>query len=337
MPYSARYVKPNHNSRPNAPVGPGIRQTGTKPGLLARIVGAKTRLQMHNALQGYLFLLPWLVGLLVFFGGPVLACVILGFTEYDILSVPRFVGFDNYSKAFFDDYLFWPSLGRTLYFACVGVPISLFGSLILAILLNQRLKGTNLFRMIFFVPHLMPIVAVAIIWFWILHPKLGPVNAYLAELGLPGPGWFTSRTWVMPSMILVYIWMAMGGNRMLIFLAGLQGVPDELYEAAKLDGAGAFKRFRHVTLPMISPTILFNVVLGVVGAMKVFGLVFATTKGGPAYGSWVLALHIYEQAFEYFRFGYGSALAWIFAVILLTFTVIQLKASGRWVFYAGAG
>lgn len=313
---------------------PNARQRA-KPSLLGRMVGAETPLQVREALEGYLFALPWILGLLVFFGGPILASMGLSFTEYDILSTPKFSGLENYQQAFFNDKLFWPSLGRTFYYALIVVPLALFGSLLLALMLNQKLRGTNIFRTIFFVPHLTPIVAVAVIWAWLLHPNLGPVNGYLAKLGLPEPGWFTDRSWAVPSIIMVSIWMALGGNSMLIFLAGLQGVPIELYEAADLDGASDWAKFRNVTLPLISPTIFFNMVLGIIAALKVFGLAFVTTQGGPAYATWFFALHIYNQAFEFFRLGYGSALAWILAVVLILFTLLQLRLSGRWVYYEG--
>jgi len=308
-----------------------------RPSLLARLVGAQTKLQTREAIEGYLFALPWLLGLIIFFGGPILASMALSFTEYDILGAPRFTGLDNYARAFFDDKLFWPSLWRTFYYAGIVVPTSLAGSLLLAILLNQKLKGTNLFRTIFFVPHLTPIVAVAVIWSWLLHPNLGPINGYLEQLSIQGPGWFTDRQWAIPATILVSIWMQLGGNAMLIFLAGLQGVPTELYEASDLDGASGWAKFRYVTLPMISPTIFFNLVLGIIAAMKVFGLAFVTTAGGPAYATWFFALHIYHQAFEFYRLGYGSALAWLFAVVLIAFTLVQLNLSKRWVYYEGEG
>ena len=308
-----------------------------KPTVLARIVGAENKLQTREAIEGYLFALPWLFGLLIFFGGPILASMALSFTDYDILGTPRFTGLDNYSRAFFDDKLFWPSLWRTFSYAAVVVPISLAGSLVLALLLNQKLLGTNIFRTIFFMPHLTPIVAVAVIWSWLLHPSLGPINGFLEQLSIEGPGWFTDRQWALPATIVVSTWMLVGGNAMLIFLAGLQGVPTELYEASELDGASNWAKFRHITLPLISPTIFFNLILGIIAAMKVFGLAFVTTAGGPAYATWFFALHIYHQAFEFFRLGYGSALAWLFAVVLIAFTLLQLKLSRRWVYYEGEG
>lgn len=304
---------------------------------MRRLLRAESDMQARKAVFGYLFLLPWLAGLLVFYVGPIIASAYFSLTEYEILSSPRLVGLANYKTAFFEDRLFWPSLRRTFTYALVSVPLGLVGSLVLAILLNQGLKATNVFRTLFFLPHLTPSVAMAILWVWLLHPQTGPVNAMLGKLGIPGPGWFSSQQWAIPSLILISLWAGMGGNRMLIFLAGLQGVPDELYDAASIDGAGTWRRFWNVTLPMISPTMLFNLVLGVIGALKVFTMAFVATEGGPAYATWFYALHLYRQAFDYFRMGYGSALAWILAVILLVFTFVQLRMSKRWVYYAGEG
>src|SRR5919206_483071 len=210
----------------------------------AGLVGASTPLQARKALWGYVFLLPWAIGLIVFWLGPILASFAFSFLQYDMISAPTFVGLDNYIKAFTGDDLFWPSLSRTFTYSLVVVPIGLSGAL---------------------------------------------GNAF-------------------------------GGNSMLIFLAGLQGVPDSLLDAAEIDGAGRWAKFRHVVLPMISPTLLFNLILGIIGALRVFTLAYVATKGGPAYATWFLAYHIYQEAFQYFRMGYGSALAWIFVITLLIFT-----------------
>lgn len=307
-----------------------------RSGLLGRIVGGDTRLATHKALMGYLFISPWIIGLLVFIAGPILYSLYLSFTDYDILSPPRFSGVSNYVRALTGDRLFWPSLGRTAYYALVSVPILLAGSLGLAILLNQKLKGTNTFRTFFFLPHLTPDVAMAILWVWLLHPKLGPVNSMiLSKIGLPDFPWLTDPKTVIPSLILMSVWLGVGGNRMLIFLASLQGVPQELYEAAELDGAALWAKFRHVTLPMISPAILFNLIIGIIGALQVFSVAFVATEGGPSYGSWFFALHIYNQAFAYFRLGYGSALAWLLLLIVLALTLLNFTLSKRWVFYHG--
>ena len=302
---------------------------------LTWLVGADSDFQKKDALLGYLFALPWLLGLLVFIGGPMLYSFYLSFTEHSIVDTPTFVGLENYRRALFEDELFYTSLARTFYFAIIVVPTALIGSLLLAILLNQNLRGRTFYRTIFFIPHLTPEVAMAVIWLWLMHPQLGPFNAALKSIGLPGFEWLSSRATVVPSLAFIAFWAGVGGNRMLIFLAGLQSVPTELYEAADMDGAGGMRKFWHITLPMISPTMLFNLVLGIIGALKVFNLAWVATNGGPAYGSWFFALHVFENAFEFYRLGYGSALAWIFAVILIIFTLVQLWTSNRWVYYAG--
>lgn len=304
-------------------------------GVLGRLAGAKSRQQAHEAKWGYIFLLPWLIGLVVFWIGPILASAYFSVLEYDVLSEPVFIGVQNYVRAFTGDKQFWPSLWRTLYFSIISVPIGVFGSLLLAMLLNQAIRGTNIFRTLFFLPHLTPAVALAVLWVWLFHPSVGPVNTMLSWIGIDGPGWLASKQWALPALIIISLWAGLGGNTMLIFLAGLQGVPQELLEAAEIDGAGGWSKFRNVTLPMISPTLLFTLILGVIGALKVFTLAFVATRGGPSYATWFYALHIYNQAFNYFRMGYGAALAWIFVLVLLVFTYMQLSLSKRWVYYAG--
>lgn len=314
----------------------GLPKQEHKPGLLARIVGSKTQYQTRKALWGYLFALPWILGLIVFWGGPILASLYYSFTEYGVTGTPKYTGLANFTRAFTTDDLFWSSLGRTFTFAVIFVPVAITGALVLAILLNQKLKGTNIYRTIFFVPHLLPAVAIAVVWSFLLAPKLGPINEFLRSIGIAEPpAWLSSRDSALWSVIMINVWAAMGGNTMLIFLAGLQGVPQELYEAADIDGAGGFSKFRNVTLPLISPTIFFNVVLGIIAALKVFTTAFVTTQGGPSYATWFFALHIYNEAFKYFRLGYGSALAWVLAIILIAFTFVQIYYSRRWVHYEG--
>jgi multiple sugar transport system permease protein len=305
--------------------------------LLASLVGVNTMMQARDALWGYVFLLPWIIGLIVFFLGPIILSFLLSFTKYDVITPPQFVGLANYETAFTGDDLFWPSLWRTFEYSIVVVPVGLFGSLLLALMLNRGLPGTGFFRTAFFLSTLTPAVALALLWSWILNPDIGPINVALRAIGIPGPGWLADVHWALPSVILINLWGSMGGNTMLIFLAGLQGVPQELYEAAAIDGASGWARFRHVTLPMISPTFFFNLVLGVIGALKVFTTAFVVTggNGGPNYALWFFALHIYQQAFSFFKMGYASALAWIFVVILLAFTYFQVVLSRRWVYYAG--
>lgn len=314
----------------------GTESVSRKLSWLSWLVGAKSTYQTHKALYGYLFALPWIVGLIVFWGGPILASLYFSFTEYGITNSPKFTGLANYAHAFGKDDLFWSSLGRTFTFTVIFVPTAVGGALMLALLLNQKLKGTNIYRTIFFVPHLLPAVAIAVLWSFLLAPKLGPVNEFLRAIGIAHPpNWLSSRDSALMSVTMINVWAAVGGNTMLIFLAGLQGVPQELYEAAEMDGAGAWSKFRNITLPLLSPTIFFNVVLAIIAALKVFTTAFVTTKGGPSYATWFFALHIYNEAFSYFRLGYGSALAWVLAVILIVFTFIQVWHSRRWVHYEG--
>ena len=294
-----------------------------------------SRARRREALVGYLYLLPWIIGFVLFTAGPMLASLYLSFTEYRITSPPTFIGLTNYQTALFDDPLFWSSLGRTFYFALVSVPIGLVGSLLLAMLLNQGLRGTSLLRTTFFLPGLTPIVATALVWTILLQPETGLINYALRLLDIEGPKWFGSVKWAIPGLILMTTWRSLGSNRMIIFLAGLQGVPNALYDAAAIDGANSWHRFRHVTLPMISPTLFFNLVLGVIAALRIFAAAMIATQGGPAYATWFFALHIYSQAFEYFEMGYGSALAWLFLLVMLAFTYIQFRSSSRWVYYEG--
>jgi multiple sugar transport system permease protein len=289
----------------------------------------------REALAGYLFLLPWALGFALFVAGPMLASAALSFTAFDVARPPRFVGLDNYVTAFTTDDRFLNSLKLTFIYAIVSVPLALLGSLLLAVLLNQRLRGTALYRTFFFLPSLTPAVAVAILWTWLLQPDVGLFNYLLSLVGVTGPKWLGSTEWAMPSLIMIALWTGIGGNRMMIFLAGLQGVPQELYDAADIDGAGALQRFRHVTLPMISPTMFFNLVLGIIAALKVFTVAFIATQGGPAFSTWFISLHIYSQAFKYLEMGYASALAWIFTLILLVLTAVQFRASRHWVHYEG--
>jgi multiple sugar transport system permease protein len=187
----------------------------------------------------------------------------------------------------------------------------------------------------FFLPSITPVVATALLWVWILNPDFGLINYSLSLIGIEGPKWLGSPQWAKPSLILMHLWSAVGGGAMLIFLAGLQGVPKELEEAALVDGANVLQRFRHVTLPMITPTIFFNLVLGIIGALQVFTVAFVATQGGPSYGSWFYALHLYKQAFDYQRLGYAAALAWIFLVVVLLLTLLNFAFSRKWVYYRG--
>jgi multiple sugar transport system permease protein len=315
-----------------------IKGSGSSPGpnWLGQLVGAKTDFQTKRALWGYVFALPWVLGLIIFFGGPILASAYLSFTSYEVIGTPRWIGLENYVRAFTRDDLFWSSLGRTFTFSGVFVPAAIIGSLLLAVMLNRKLIGTNIYRTIFFMPHLIPAVALAVVWIFLLQPRLGPINMFLRDMGVENPpAWLAARNSALYSVIMINVWAAVGGNTMLIFLAGLQGVPQELYEAADMDGAGGIRKFWNVTLPLLTPTIFFNVVLAIIASLKVFTTAWVATQGGPSYATWFFALHIYQEAFQYFRLGYGSALAWVLAVILMFFTLVQVYYSRRWVHYEG--
>ena len=293
---------------------------------------------LQEAIAGYLFASPWLIGLVLWTIIPIFASLYLSFNDYHVIKPPIWTGLDNYITALSGkDDQFWPSLGRSFRYAAQVVPVSLAGSLILAIMLNQGLRGTSVFRTLFFLPHLTPLVAMAILWKWLLHAEVGPVNYVLAEIGLPKIPWLATQKWALTSLSMIGIWGAIGGNEMLIFLAALQGVPQELYEAAELDGAGRWGRIRHVTVPMISPAIFFNMIIGIIGALRVFAMAFVATNGGPGYSTTFYGLWLYNHAFKFFRMGYGCAMAWILAVILFGLTYIQISASNRWVYYAAEG
>lgn len=287
-------------------------------------------------IYGYLFLLPWLIGFLGLFLGPGLASLYLSFTNYDVLSSPEFIGTGNYVRMFSQDDLFWPSLGRTFYYATVAVPLGVIGSMFLAIFLNASIRGIATYRTFFFVPSLVPLVASVILWKWLLNGDFGIINQGLRGLGLDPPLWFGDRRWAIPSLISMNLWQTIGGVQMIIFLAGLQGIPDSLYDAAAIDGANSWQKIRNVTIPLLTPTIFFNTVLGIIGALQTFAAAFVATEGGPGFATWFYSLHIWKHSFDYWNMGYGASLAWFFAIIIISLTILQIRLSNRWVFYYGA-
>lgn len=295
----------------------------------------RSNARRREAIEGILYTSPWIIGFWVFVAGPLFASMWFSLTKYNVLRPPQFIGLQNYIVAFTNDPLFYPSLWRTFYFALLSVPLAMVGSLFVALLLNQKLIGTSVWRTLYFLPTLTPIVAAALLWRWMLNPDVGLVNYLLEKIGIQGPGWLSSTTWAIPSLVIMGLWASVGGSRMIIFLAGLQDVPTELLEAAEIDGAGTWAKFWKVTLPMITPTVFFNLVLGIIFALRTFDVAFVATAGGPARATWFISLHIYQNAFVSFDMGYASALAWVFFVVLFALTFIQFRLSGRWVFYAG--
>lgn len=305
----------------------------TVPSAIAR--RGVSPLRRREAIEGYVFLLPWLIGYIAFSGGPIIASAYLSFTKYNVLLPPKFIGLQNYVYALTKDDLFIPAIVKTFYYAILVVPPAIVLSLAIAVLLNQKLAGTSFWRTMFFLPTLTPVVAAAILWRWMLNPNVGLVNYLLADVGIQGPGWLSSIEWAIPSLALIGLWTSVGGAQMIIFLAGLQNVPQDLVEAAQIDGAGAWTRFIHVTLPMVTPTIFFNLILGIIFSLRTFDVAFVATNGGPARATWFISLHIYQNAFVSFDMGYASALSWMFFILLLIVTYFQFRLSGSWVFYAG--
>jgi multiple sugar transport system permease protein len=288
----------------------------------------------RKALEGYLYISPFLIGFAVFTAYPLLASLYLSFTNFNLLTAPEWVGLDNYVRAFRGDNLFWSSLGRTAQYTLILVPLGIAASLGAALLLTRGFAGTSLFRTFFFLPSITPIIASVLIWLWILQPSIGVLNYLLSLVNIPGPPWVQSTTWAIPSLILLSLWNTAGGTRMIVFLAGLQGVPVELYDAAKIDGASAWQRFLNVTIPLISPTIFFNLIVSIIGALSVFSVAYIGTQGGPAYATYFYVYHLYTTAFQYSLMGYAAALAWIFLVVVLMLTAVQFRLQQRWVYYA---
>jgi len=294
----------------------------------------KTRsLRQREELAGYLFILPGILGLLLFSVIPLGAAFVLSFTDYNMLQSPDWVGFRNYSYAFTDDDLFWPSLRRTFYFVLLDVPLGILLSLALAVLLNQKFRGTSVFRTLFFLPSITPAVAAIFFWVWLLNPFFGIVNYALDKFGILGPLWLQGTGSAMPSIAIISLWATSGGTRMIILLAGLQGIPQDLYDAAEVDGAGSWRKFINITVPMLTPTLFFITVLSVINALRVFTSVYIGTEGGPAYATWVFSYHLFKQAFQFFEMGYASALGWIFFVVIMAFTIIQFRLQSKWVHY----
>ncbi|MBB6049954.1 carbohydrate ABC transporter permease [Armatimonas rosea] len=282
---------------------------------------------------GLALISPWLLGFLIFTAGPMLASLYLSFCKYDLHSL-QFVGTKNYEVLLTRDPLFWKSLGNTALYVLFSVPLGLTGSLLIAVLLNQKVKGIPVFRTLFYLPSLVPAVASALVWQWVFHPDAGILNFALSKVGVHGPKWLQDPKTALMSLIIMSLW-GIGGSRMLIFLAGLQGVSDELYEAAQLDGADGLTCFRHITLPMLSPTIFFNLILGIIGSFQVFTSAYIMTGGGPDNATLMYVLYLYNNAFRFFKLGKASAMAWILFIMLLGFTGIQFKNASKWVYYEG--
>jgi multiple sugar transport system permease protein len=276
------------------------------------------------------------VGFLVFTAGPIVVSAYLSLTDYQILVPPKWVGLANYARALSGaDEIFWKAVYNTIYFAVLFVPLSIAGSLAAALLLNVRMRGQAIFRTMFFIPSITPEIAAVFLWVWILSPEFGPLNNILYAIGLDGPGWLGSPVWSKPALILMSLWGAIGGSTMIIFLAGLQGIPTELYEASEIDGATTWQEFLNITVPMLSPAVFFNLVVGMIGALRVFTAAFVATNGGPTYSTTFYMLYLFNNAFRFLYMGYASALAWLFMVLVIVLVVAQVYLGRRWVYYEG--
>ena len=291
-------------------------------------------LLLREYIAFYLFASPWLLGLLVFTLGPMIASLMLSFADYPVIVAPKWIGLKNYVDLFTDDKLVWQSLKVTLLYSLGAIPMTLCFSFFVATLLNQQIKGVKIFRTIYYMPAVISGVPVALLWMWMLNPEFGLVNNALRWVGIKGPQWFFSTTWVIPAFIIMNLWTI--GVTMVIFLAGLKGIPDHLYEAAEIDGAGPWSKFRNVTLPMMSPIILFNVVIGIIDSFQIFTPAFIITNGGPANASLFYGLYLYNNAFKFFKMGYAAALAWLMFLIILALTGLVFRSTARWVYYEGS-
>jgi multiple sugar transport system permease protein len=292
-------------------------------------------LRRREARAGFLFILPWLIGLLVFQAYPILASIYLSFTNYNIIQPPRWVGLDNFSTMFTADTDFWSGVGNSIYYAAIAVPVGLILSLALALVLNMRVRGVGIYRSLFYLPALAPPVVSTVVFLMLLDPNQGIINTLLRSVGLPGPAWFLDPSWSKPALILLYLWNA--GTYVLIFLAGLQEIPQTLIEAALIDGANRWQRFRHVTLPLLSPVVLYNLVMGVIWSFQVFdqALTVGGNTGDPLGSTLMFMVLIYRDAFQYFQMGYASALSMVLVLVVVAMTALIFRTSRLWVYYEG--
>ncbi len=313
-----------------AEIAAGTERRKRKPGAFAQFKLAFTGLRREETIAGYLFLLPNLVGFIVFMLFPIFFAFYIMLTDWSLAKAPEFVGLKNF-ETMVNDRLFWKSLGNSFYYTFVAVPTGIFIAFWLALALNRKMRGIIFFRTIYFLPQITLTVAAATIWRWIYQPEIGMINHILEIFGIDGPKWIHDTKWAMPSVIIMSNWQGIG-FAMLILLAGLQGIPEEYYEAASIDGASGWQRMRFVTLPMLSPAIFFVVVTSLIGAFQSFDQFYVLTEGGPAHATTPLTLYIFQNAFSFFKMGYGAALAAVLFVIILIITIIQWHLAKRWVF-----
>jgi multiple sugar transport system permease protein len=288
-----------------------------------------------DAIWGYFFISPWIIGLIAFSALPILSAIYYGFTRYDIFTPPVWIGLANFKKMFTADPLFWKSLYNTAYYVCISVPLRLLLAFTLAMLLNSRIRGMAVYRSLVYLPMVVPIVAAAILASWILHPRIGVMNYLLSLLKIPAIRWMVTERWSKPAIVLVSLWRI--GESMIIFLAGLQGIPTQLYEAAAIDGATPRIKLLRITIPMLTPVILFNLIIDIIHSFQVFAFAMIMTKGGPLNSSLFFVLYIYQQSFNFFHMGYACGLATVLFFIILGLTILVFRSSESWVYYEAEG
>ena len=290
-----------------------------------------------EGLQGYIFILPWIIGFIVFTAGPLLFSFAASFTNYNITSQMDFIGLKNYEKLFADDQLFWTSLYNTLYYVAFSVPITTVGAILLSALLNRDIPGMRFFRTIYYLPAVLSGVGVYLLWMQLLEPGTGLVNTVLAWFGIAGPNWLFDPAWAKPALIFMKLWSVGGG--MLLYLASMQGISKSLYEAAEIDGANSWQQFIRITIPMITPVIFFDIVTSLIGGFQIFqeAYVMSNGEGGPVNSLLFYNLYMWKKAFEAFDMGYAMAMSWILFIIVFVLTIINLKLAPRWVHYEGGG
>jgi len=290
----------------------------------------RARMGRREAIEGFLCVAPWLIGFVAFTAGPMLASIYLSLTDYEILRPIHFTGVRNFAKAL-NDPLFSKSLWNTAFYTSLYVPLHLLTALLAAIMLNARVRGLGVYRVIYYVPSIMPAVANAFLWMWIYNPEYGLANAILHVFGLPPQKWLFDQDLAKPAFVIMALWGL--GSSMIVFLAGLQGMDPVLYEAAEIDGATWWSKFWTITLPLLTPVVFFNLTMGIIGSFQVFTTAFIATGGGPNNATLFYVLFIYRQGWEFAKMGYASALAWVLFLIVLSVTIVQFRVAGRWVYY----
>lgn len=297
----------------------------------------KTKLgkrQKQDNIAGVLFTMPCILGFILFAAIPMITSLVMSFTDYSIVKESHFVGLYNYQRLFSgEDPYFYKSLLVTIIYVALSVPSAIIFSFVIALLLNQDVKCKGLFRTLFYLPSIVPIVAMAAIWMWIFNPDFGLANSLLKGVGLPTSKWLSSESSVIPTLVFINLWTT--GSTMVIFLAGMQDVPKQLMEAVQIDGGGFFAKLRHVIIPMMTPTIFYNVVMGFINGFQVFTQSYVMTSGGPNNSSLFYVYYLYREAFEFMRMGSASAIAWILFVIIMILTAILFKFQNKWVYYGG--